>query len=232
MSDYKSIFADGLWRNNVVLGQSLALCPLLAVTSSATNGLGLGLATLFVMVFANLMTSLMKGWVTRAIRIPINILLIATLVTVTDLLLNAYLHDLHKVLGLFIPLIVTNCAILGRVESFASRSALLPSMADGFAMGLGFTLVLTGMGAVREILGSGTLFANASLLLGPGFEFLEVTLIPEYRGFLLAILPPGGFLVLSFILAAQKKIQRLSAQRSDRKKALAPSENPLAMEGS
>lgn len=216
MSEYKSIFADGLWRNNVVLGQSLALCPLLAVTSNATNGLGLGLATLFVMVFANLITSLMKNTVTRAIRIPVNILLIATLVTVTDLLLNAYLHDLHKVLGLFIPLIVTNCAILGRVESFASRNSVIPAMADGLAMGLGFTLVLTGMGAIREILGSGTLFANASLLLGPHFEFLEVTVIPDYRGFLILILPPGGFMILSFILAAQKKIQAVARRRTEK----------------
>ncbi|TCS38877.1 electron transport complex subunit E [Reinekea marinisedimentorum] len=216
MSEYKSIFADGLWRNNVVLGQSLALCPLLAVTSNATNGLGLGLATLFVMVFANLIASLMKNTVTRAIRIPVNILLIATLVTVTDLLLNAYLHDLHKVLGLFIPLIVTNCAILGRVESFASRNSLVPAMADGLAMGLGFTVVLTGMGAIREILGSGTLFANASLLLGPHFEFLEVTVIPDYRGFLILILPPGGFMVLSFILAAQKKIQAVAKRRAEK----------------
>lgn len=216
MSDYKSIFAEGIWRNNVVLGQSLALCPLLAVTSNATNGLGLGLATLFVMVFANLVTSLMKSTVTRAIRIPVNILLIATLVTVTDLLLNAFLHDLHKVLGLFIPLIVTNCAILGRVESFASRNSVVPAVADGFAMGLGFTLVLVAMGAIREILGSGTLFANASLLLGPHFEFLEITVIPDYRGYLLLILPPGGFLVLSFILAAQKKIQLVAKRRAEK----------------
>jgi electron transport complex protein RnfE len=219
MSKYKSIFADGLWRNNVVLGQSLALCPLLAVTSNATNGLGLGLATMFVMVLANLITSLMKSTVTRAIRIPVNILLIATLVTVTDLLLNAYLHDLHKVLGLFIPLIVTNCAILGRVESFASRNSVIPAMADGLAMGFGFTLVLTGMGAIRELLGSGTLFANASLLLGPHFEFLEVTVIPDYRGFLIMILPPGGFMILSFILAAQKKIQIVAKRRAERQAA-------------
>jgi electron transport complex protein RnfE len=219
MSKYKSIFADGLWRNNVVLGQSLALCPLLAVTSNATNGLGLGLATMFVMVLANLITSLMKSTVTRAIRIPVNILLIATLVTVTDLLLNAYLHDLHKVLGLFIPLIVTNCAILGRVESFASRNSVIPAMADGLAMGFGFTLVLTGMGAIRELLGSGTLFANASLLLGPHFEFLEVTVIPDYRGFLIMILPPGGFMILSFILAAQKKIQIVAKRRGERQAA-------------
>jgi electron transport complex protein RnfE len=215
MTDYKSIFSEGLWTNNVVLAQSLALCPLLAVTSSATNGLGLGLATTFVMVAANVLTSLIKNSVTRAIRIPVNILLIATLVTLTDLLLNAYLHSLHKVLGLFIPLIVTNCAILGRVESFASRNKWLPALADGFAMGVGFTLVLVVLGGIREVIGSGTLFSNASLLLGPAFGFLEVTVIPDYRGMLLFILPPGGFLVLSALLAIQQKLK----QRSESKKA-------------
>jgi electron transport complex protein RnfE len=167
------------------------------------------------MVAANVLTSFIKNSVTRAIRIPVNILLIATLVTLTDLLLNAYLHSLHKVLGLFIPLIVTNCAILGRVESFASRNKWLPALADGFAMGVGFTLVLVVLGGIREVIGSGTLFSNASLLLGPAFGFLEVTVIPDYRGMLLFILPPGGFLVLSALLAIQQKLK----QRSESKKA-------------
>lgn len=217
MNNFKSIFAEGLWRNNIVLSQSLALCPLFAVTSSATNGLGLGLATLFVMVFANLMSTLLKNVVTRAIRIPVNILLIATLVTLTDLLLNAYLHDLHKVLGLFIPLIVTNCAVLGRVESFASRNAILPSLADGFAMGLGFTWVLVLIGGIREIIGSGTLFANASLLLGENFKVLEMVIIDDYRGLLILILPPGGFIVLSLILAFSKNIQAFTTKRAQLK---------------
>ena len=218
MSSYKSIFSEGLWRNNIVLSQSLALCPLLAVTSNATNGLGLGLATLFVMVFANLLGALMQNLVTRAIRIPVNIMLIATLVTMTDLLLNAYLHSLHKVLGLFIPLIVTNCAILGRVEAFASRSNWLPAMADGFAMGLGFTWVLVLIGGLRELFGSGTLFANASILLGPHFAFLEITVIENYRGFLLLILPPGGFIMLSLMLATQKKLQLYFQKRQQQTK--------------
>ena len=211
MSQYTSIFSQGLWHNNVVLKQSLALCPLLAVTSTATNGLGLGLATLSVMIFSNLLASLMKDVVSRAVRIPINILMIATLVTLTDQLLNAWLHDLHKVLGLFIPLIVTNCAILGRVESFARKQKALPALADGLAMGLGFTWVLVVIGGLREIVGSGTLFANASLLLGASFHFMELTIIHEYRGLLLVILPPGGFLILGFLLSALKKLQdRLS----------------------
>lgn len=213
MSEYKTLIANGLWRNNVVLAQNLALCPLLAVTSSATNGLGLGLATMAVMVFANLITSLIKNTVPASIRIPVNIFLIATLVTLADLILNAYLHSLHKVLGLFIPLIVTNCAILGRVESFATRQSVVPSIADAFAMGVGFTWVLVCIGGIREILGSGTLFANASLLLGPAFRFLEITVIPDYRGFLLAILPPGGFFVLSGILALQQSLKKYQSSK-------------------
>ncbi len=216
MSLYKDLFADGLWRNNVVLAQSLALCPLLAVTSSATNGLGLGLATLAVMVSANLLATLFKDMISRAVRIPVNVLMIATLVTIIDLLLNAWLHPLHKVLGLFIPLIVTNCAILGRVESFASKQPLLPSLVDGFAMGLGFTWVLVFLGGIREILGTGTLFSNASLLLGPHFAFLEITVIPEYRGVLLLILPPGGFLMLGLLLAGKRITERVRAQRAEK----------------
>ncbi|WP_417760798.1 electron transport complex subunit E [Shewanella sp.] len=210
---YRQIWAAGMWDNNIVLKQSLALCPLLAVTSSATNGLGLGLATMVVMVAANLLTSLAQGIISKAVRIPANIIIIATLVTLIDALLNAWLHPLHKVLGLFIPLIVTNCAILGRVESFASKSAALPSMLDGLAMGLGFTWVLTMLGGIREVIGSGTLFANASLLLGQHFAFLETTVIPEYRGLLLVILPPGGFLILGAVLAIKQKTEQVLAER-------------------
>ncbi|TCI02443.1 electron transport complex subunit E [Corallincola luteus] len=220
MSDYRKIFADGFWNNNVVLGQSLALCPLLAVTTSATNGLGLGLASLVVMVAANVLASLFNPLISRAVRIPVNILMIATLVTITDLLLNAWLHPLHKVLGLFIPLIVTNCAILGRVESFASRNAILPAAADGLAMGLGFTWVLVLMGGIRELFGVGTLFANASLLLGKHFAFLEMVIIPDYRGILLLILPPGGFLILGGMLSAKRLLEQHIAARKAAKNKL------------
>ncbi|QSX34202.1 electron transport complex subunit E [Shewanella avicenniae] len=212
-NQYRQIWAAGMWDNNIVLKQSLALCPLLAVTSSATNGLGLGLATMVVMIASNALTSMAKGVISKAVRIPANIIIIASLVTLIDALLNAWLHPLHKVLGLFIPLIVTNCAILGRVESFASKSPLMPSLVDGLAMGLGFTWVLTMLGGIREILGSGTLFANASLLLGQHFAFLETTVIPEYRGLLLVILPPGGFLVLGAVLAFKQKAEQLLLER-------------------
>lgn len=221
---YSSIMKNGLWDNNIVLKQSLALCPLLAVTSSATNGLGLGLATMVVMIASNVINSLAKGIISKAVRIPVNVIIIATLVTLTDALLNAYLHELHKVLGLFIPLIVTNCAILGRVESFASRSHVLPSVADGLFMGVGFTWVLTVLGGVREIIGSGTLFTNASLLLGPHFSFLETTVIPDYRGLLLIILPPGGFLMLGLGLAFKQKMEAVRRASLARQAGLAKGE--------
>jgi electron transport complex protein RnfE len=148
------------------------------------------------------------------VRIPVFVLIISTLVTLVDMSLNAYRHELHKVLGLFLPLIVVNCSVLGRVEAFASRQPLVPSIVDGLTMGLGFTATLTLLGGIRELLGSGTLFANASQLLGTSLAFLEARAIPEYPGFLLAILPPGGFLVVGFLLAG-KRI--LDASRSKKK---------------
>jgi electron transport complex protein RnfE len=213
-TDYKRLARDGLWDNNVVFAQSLALCPLLAVTGTATNGLGLGLASTFVMVASGLLVALLRGVVTPEVRIPVFVLIIAVLVTLVDLAMNAWLHDLHKVLGLFIPLIVTNCAILGRAESFASRNPVLPSLFDGLMMGAGFTLSLVALGAVREVLGSGTLFQGAALLLGDAMGFLELTLLPDYRGFLLAILPPGGFIALGFILAGKRLLDRRLAARA------------------
>jgi electron transport complex protein RnfE len=206
---YASVIKNGLWQQNIILKQSLALCPLLAVTSSASNGLGLGLATMAVMIVSNMLNSLAKNVISPGIRIPVNIIIISTLVTLVDAMLNAWLHSLHQVLGLFIPLIVTNCAILGRVESFASRVSVLPAMADGLFMGLGFTWVLTALGGIREILGSGTLFSQASLLLGQQFAFLEMTVIPDYRGLLLILLPPGGFLVLGMVLALKQKLEQV-----------------------
>jgi electron transport complex protein RnfE len=214
-TDYKRIVRDGLWDNNIVFSQSLALCPLLAVTGTATNGLGMGMATTAVMIASGLLVAVFRSFISPEVRIPVFILIIATLVTLVDMSMNAWMHDLHKVLGLFIPLIVTNCAILGRAESFASRNAALPAATDGLMMGLGFTLVLVALGAVRELLGSGTLFANAALLLGESFAFMELTLLPGYRGFLVAILPPGGFLLLGFLLAGKRLLDRqIDARRS------------------
>jgi electron transport complex protein RnfE len=199
---------DGIWDNNIVFSQYLALCPLLAVTVTATNGLGMGLATLAVLISTNGIVSVTRHLIPSEVRIPIFVLLIAAVVTVVDMVMNAWLHELHKVLGLFIPLIVTNCAILGRAESFASRQSVAPSLWDGLMMGSGFTMALVVLGAAREIASTGTLFANASLLLGDGFKFIELTLIPDYRGFLLMALPPGGFIMLAFIIAGKRLLDR------------------------
>ncbi|MGB4336058.1 MAG: electron transport complex subunit E [Chromatiaceae bacterium] len=215
--DWGAITQQGLWGNNVILAQGLALCPALAVTSTTTNGLGMGLATTAVITASNLLVSLMRPVMSPEVRIPVYIVLIATLVTLVDLGLNAYAHELHKALGLFIALIVVNCAVLGRAEAFASKNPALASVLDGLVTGLGFTAVLMVLGGVREIVGSGTLFAGAAQLLGSGFAFLEVRLIPDYRGFLLAILPPGGFLALGLLLAGKRLIDaRLAASQQSR----------------
>lgn len=211
---YARITKDGLWDNNVVFAQMLALCPTLAVTGSATNGLGMGLATTAVLVSSNLLISALRQFISAEVRIPVYVVFIATLVTLVDMVLNAWAHELYKVLGLFIALIVVNCAILGRAESFASKNAVLPSSVDGLMMGLGFTLALVVLGGVREVLGSGTLFAQAHLMLGSSFAFLETTLIPDYQGFLLMILPPGGFLALGFLLAGKRVLDRHMAARA------------------
>ncbi|MGD7037076.1 electron transport complex subunit E [Methylotuvimicrobium buryatense] len=216
---YKKLAGEGLWHNNVVFGQNLALCPLLAVTGTATNGLGMGLATLVVLVCSNGLVSLNRHLIPAEVRIPVFVLLIAALVTLVDMTMNAWLHEMHKVLGLFIPLIVTNCAILGRAESYASKNPVVLSLWDGLMMGFGFTLVLVLLGAVREIISSGTLFANASLLLGESLAFLETTLIPDYKGFLLTALPPGGFIALGFIIAGKRLVDRRFAARTIRETA-------------
>jgi len=212
--NYKEIIKSNLWENNVVFAQMLALCPLLAVTSGATNGLGLGLITTAVMIFSSLLISIIRPLLTPQVRIPIFILLIASLVTVADLAMNAWLHELHKVLGLFIPLIVTNCAILGRAESYASKNPCLPAIVDGFATGIGFTFALVTLGGFREIVGSGTLFANASLLLGDSFSVIELTPLPEYRGMLLVILPSGGFIMLGILLSGKRLLDSFLQARS------------------
>lgn len=208
MTDYRRLAKDGLWSNNMVFAQMLALCPVMAVTGTATNGLGMGLATLFVLVGANLIISMIRHTISQAIRIPVYIVIIATLVTLTDMLINAFAYELYKVLGLFIALIVVNCAILGRAEAFASKNTVWDSLVDSILMGIGLTWALVAIGGFREIIGSGTLFANADLLLGDAFGFLEVTIIPEYKGFLIMVLPPGGFIAVGFLLALKRWIDK------------------------
>jgi electron transport complex protein RnfE len=205
-TDYRRLGGEGLWNNNVALVQLLGLCPLLAVTGSAINGLGLGIATTLVLVASNLTISLIRNLVRPEIRIPVFVLVIASFVTAIDLTFNALFHDLHKVLGIFIPLIVTNCAIIGRAESFASRNAPLPALADALAMGIGFAAVLVVLGGLRELLGQGTLFAQAELMLGAIGNQLEWQPFGDYRGFLLAILPPGAFIGLGLLIALKNLI--------------------------
>ncbi|SIS82004.1 electron transport complex subunit E [Phaeovulum vinaykumarii] len=205
---YAKIARDGIWDKNIVFGQLLALCPALAITGTATNGLGLGIASTAVLIASNVLISALRKVIAPEIRIPVFVLVIACLVTVVDLALNAWAHDLHKVLGLFIALIVTNCAILGRAEAFASRNGVLVSAFDGLMMGIGFTIALVVVGALREVVGSGTLFAQASVLLGAQFSFMEITVFHDYPGFLLAILPPGGFILVGLLLALKTIIDR------------------------
>jgi electron transport complex protein RnfE len=214
--EFRKITREGLWDNNIVFSQSIGLCPLLAVTGTAVNGLGMGLATTAVMVVCSALVSRTRLLIPPEIRIPIFVVLIAMVVTLVDMLMNAWLHEMHKVLGLFIPLIVTNCAILGRVEAYASRRPVAEAAMDGLMMGLGFTLALVVLGAAREVLGAGTLFSNTSLLLGESFAWMETVVIEKYRGFLLMALPPGGFLMLGFILAGKKILDRRLQARSSR----------------
>ncbi len=205
MSDnsLKQIPADGAWRQNTGLVVLLGLCPLLAVTNTLINGLALGLATMLTLMVSNLSVSVMRGLLRPEIRIPAFVLIIASVVTVIELLMNAFFYDLFRILGIFIPLIVTNCAIIGRAEAFASRHGPLPSLIDGFATGLGFCITLVLLGALRELTGRGTLFSGAEMLLGDWGSYLTLTIIPEHPGFLLAMLPPGAFLGLALLIAAR-----------------------------
>jgi len=202
------ISKDGLWTNNVALVQLLGLCPLLAVTGTVINGFGLGIATMMTLVLSNSVVSLIRPWLKSEIRIPIFVLIIASIVTTIELMMNAWFHELYLVLGIFIPLIVTNCSIIARAESFASKNNLLDSALDGFMMGLGFTLVLMVLGGMRELIGYGTLFDNAQLMFGSLGESMTITFSEDYPGFLLAVLPPGAFIGLGFLIAVKNIIDK------------------------
>ena len=212
-TSYSDITKQGLWHNNTALVQLLGLCPLLAVSGTVINGLGLGIATTLVLMGSNATVSLIRNLVRPELRIPVFVLVIASFVTVVELSMHAFLYDLYTVLGIFIPLIVTNCVIIARAESFASKNNVSRSTLDGLAIGLGFTIVLVILGAMRELLGMGTLFSQANLMFGEGARWLTVTLIEDYRGFLLAILPPGAFIGLGFLIAGKNYIDQRKAQR-------------------
>lgn len=201
MTEYQQLTWQGLWKNNAALVQLLGLCPLLAVTSSVVNALGLGIATTLVLIGSNCTVSLVRNLVPNEIRIPVFVLVIATFVTVVELLMQAYTYSLYQALGIFIPLIVTNCAIIGRAEAYASKNPLKQSAYDGFIMGMGFLIVLVLLGAMRELLGNGTLFDGMHLLLGEWARSLKLQIFTTDSPFLLAILPPGAFLGMGLLIA-------------------------------
>jgi electron transport complex protein RnfE len=212
---YRQIISDGIWQQNTGLVVLLGLCPLLAVSATVINSIGLGLATTLTLVCSNLAVSLSRRILRPEIRIPAFVLIIASVVTVIQLLMQAWFHDLYRILGIFIPLIVTNCAIIGRAEAFASRNAPLPSAIDGLATGLGFLLALIAVGALREVAGYGTLLRQANLMFGDWGGSMQLTLIPDHPGFLLALLPPGAFIALGLLIAGRNWLDsRLAGQQN------------------
>jgi Na+-translocating ferredoxin:NAD+ oxidoreductase subunit E len=209
---YRQIVTDGLWHNNQALVALLGLCPLLAVSNTAINGLGLGLATTAVLVASNGTVSLIRNLVRPEVRLPVFVLVIASFVTAIELGMNAYFHELYKILGIFIPLIVTNCTIIGRAEAFASKNNFSRSLLDGLSIGIGFTLVLMTLGGMRELVGQGTLFDQAQLMFGDIAQGLTLK-IENFPGMLVAILPPGAFIGLGLMITAKNLIDKRLAQR-------------------
>jgi electron transport complex protein RnfE len=205
---------NGLWKQNTGVVQLLGLCPLLAISNSVVNALSLGLATVFVMMMSSLAVSGVRNLVPNEIRIPVFILIIAALVTIIDLALNAFAHPLYLVLGIFIPLITTNCIVLARADAYASKNHPLHSALDGALMGLGLTLVLVLLGGVREVAGHGTLLSGIDLALGPAAKGLIITVLPDYQGFLLAILPPGAFIGLGLLIAGRNWLDQRALRRA------------------
>lgn len=188
-------FSKGFFKENAVFVLLLGMCPTLGVTSSAINGLGMGLATTFVLIMSNLVVSLIKNIIPDKVRIPAFIVVIASFVTVVELTMKAYLPDLFEALGLFIPLIVVNCIVLGRAEAFASKNNILPSIIDGAGMGLGFAMALTILGALREFLGTGKMF--------------DFSIYPEHYGSLIFVLAPGAFIVLGYLIAFINRLRKV-----------------------
>lgn len=203
---YGSIIREGLWKNNPALVQLLGLCPLLAVSNTVINGLGLGLATIITLVVSSGLVSLLRRHIPDEARLPVFVLIIASIVTIIELSMNAWFHELYLILGIFIPLIVTNCAITGRAEAFAARNPVGPALLDGLMMGLGFTAVLVLLGAIRELIGLGTLFSEAHLMFGEAARGFSIVVFEDYRGFLMALLPPGAFIGLGLIVAFKNMI--------------------------
>ncbi|MFP5358622.1 MAG: electron transport complex subunit E [Gammaproteobacteria bacterium] len=207
-TSYLKLARDGLWHNNPGLVQLLGLCPLLAVSNNVVNAVSLGLATLLVLTLSNTLVSAIRHSVRQEIRIPVYVMVIAALVTMVELLMNAYFQGLYEILGIFLPIITTNCAIMGRAEAFASRNRVLPAAFDGLMMGSGFLLALVVLGALREALALGTLGQGLHLLLGEAYRGVHLTLVPEFQGLLLAALPPGAFIGLGLLIALKNGLDQ------------------------
>ncbi|HQY70955.1 MAG TPA: electron transport complex subunit E [Pseudomonadales bacterium] len=213
------ITLNGLWKNNPALVQLLGLCPLLAVSGSVVNALGMGLATALVLMGTNTLVSMVRHVVPDTIRLPAFVLIIAGAVTLVELLMQAYAYGLYEVLGIFLPLITTNCVVLGRAEAFASKNPVPLAALEGLMMGLGFSAVLVVLGALRELLGNGTLFADMQLLFGPMAADWEVRPFGEQRHFLLAVLPPGAFLFTGLLIALKNGIDAQIKARAEAARA-------------
>ncbi|MHA7834491.1 MAG: electron transport complex subunit E [Algiphilus sp.] len=218
---YSKIAHEGLWKNNPAMVQLLGLCPLLATSSTVINATGMALATLVVVVLTNVLVSLIRSHTRKEVRIPIFVMIIAAAVTAVELFMNAYLHELFLRLGIFIPLITTNCMILGRAEAFASKNTVQRAAFDGLMMGAGFGVVLIALGALREALGQGTLLAGADMLFGAAAADWTITLVPGFEGWLLAALPPGAFIGLGFLVAGKQWLDQRAQQKAQRAPASA-----------
>lgn len=216
MSEAKNLIVQGLWKNNSALVQLLGLCPLLAVTSTATNALGLGLATTLVLAITNGSISALRRWIPSEVRIPIYVMIIAAAVSVVQMLINAYAFGLYQSLGIFIPLIVTNCIVVGRAEAIAVKKPVGLALIDGVAIGVGATCAMLVLGALRELIGNGTLFDGADMLLGSWARVLRIEVVHFDTPFLLAMLPPGAFIGLGLMLAAKYVIDEKMKARQNR----------------
>lgn len=214
--NYRELSLNGLWKNNPAIVQLLGLCPLLAVTTSVINAIGMGLATIMVLTISNTCVSLIRNIVSDAVRLPTFVMIIAAAVTCIELLMQAYSYELFQVLGIFLPLITTNCVILGRADAYASKNALVPAAYDGFIMGSGFAVVLILLGALRELIGTGAIFGNMDLLFGESAKAWKLVLVEDYKQFLLAILPPGAFIFTGLIIALKNIIDAQIKAQAER----------------